>query len=128
MPRHKEHGISRFNVSSNLLNSHKFIAFHKELQKLEPNIPEESALGILVAFWCFVANNRAMNGSIDGIDPYIIAKQSRWTGDNRNPDNLIQILKKVGLVEQNGQVHDWFDHQPLAKEVLRGRRRREETE
>lgn len=125
MPRNKEHGISRFNVNSNLRQNLKFIRLCKELKTIEPTIPEESILGILIAFWSFVANNRAMNGSIEGIDPWIVAKESLWTGKNRTPESLITALQNSELIDQNGQIHDWFDHQPLAKEILRSRKRRE---
>lgn len=121
MPRQKEHGISRLNIAANLRQNLKFIRFCNELQVKE----QPDGIGYLVSFWIFAANNCAMSGSIESIEPWIIAKEAGWTGNEKTPDQFIAALKKSGLVDENDQIHDWFEHQPLASEVLRNRARRQ---
>lgn len=132
MARQREKGITRFNVTTGLRSRLKFVRFQQRLQ-IEPF----RAYGLLCLFWDFVAENRAMTGSIADVESWAIARHCEWSAaHDGSPELLIQALKFAAFVsdgvnypeEPEGTVHDWFEHQPLAREVLRGRSRREGEE
>jgi hypothetical protein len=117
MPRPKEHRISRFNVATDLVENLKFARFCQAL-----GVCESRGFTLVVRLFNFVAANRAMTGSIAGIEPWIIARFCWWDSkDDGAPELLIAALKKAGYLEQDGTVHDWFEHQPLAADVMRKR-------
>lgn len=130
MPRPREISISRFNIATNFDTELKFdrLCFLLRMDK-------RMVGWYLVKFWNFVAKNRAMTGSISGVESWAIAKFIGWDIQNDgDADIFISALKKSGYVsdgrnypeEPDGTVHDWFDHQPLAREILRARKNREE--
>ena len=122
MPRHKEQGISRFNVNAHLVESEKFQKF-----RLFLGISESQAYAILIRFWNCVATNRAMNGNIQDIEQKYLGHYCWLSELQIDTELFIKALTKSGFLDEDLNIHDWFDHQPLAKEVLRNRNRRIET-
>ncbi|GHU78691.1 hypothetical protein AGMMS49992_29790 [Clostridia bacterium] len=65
-----------------------------------------AAFGCMSQLWSWAAEC-CQDGNLNAFPPYVIARNCDYDGD---PNDLIRALKSVGLVDENGYIHDWDDH------------------
>jgi hypothetical protein len=73
------------------------------------DIMEPFALGVLEAFWQWVAKYRP-SGDLSSTRPSLMARSIRYTAD---PQALWNALAECGFIDLDGDratVHDWSDH------------------
>lgn len=85
--------------------------------------PEAVAAGMLISLWTWAAQN-AYNGDLSQCSPRVIAGACRY---KKNPERLVQALMDCGWIDQDMQLHDWYEHAEMfmAREEERRAKNRE---
>lgn len=83
------------------------ICTHKKTLKLAYRLGVEipQAIGLMVTLWLWALDN-APDGSLEDIEPLLLARAIGWNGD---PQRLVESMQAVGLIDGD-RLHNWEEH------------------
>lgn len=91
-----------FPVDVNLYQNHKTARLARILE-----CPRAHAVGHMVCLWAWACVH-APDGYLGKLEPEDIATAAEWSGD---PELFRPALVKAGLLDEDGTLHEWEDHQ-----------------
>lgn len=86
---------------------HQAAAWHRKTIKLatELNIRRPEALGLMSGLWLW-AVEAAPDGDLSHITDKEIAASAGWHGQ---PARFVQAVQTAGYLDDDRQIHDWYD-------------------
>lgn len=104
----------------NWIEFHANLRDHWKIDRLKDilKVPYTQALGIMGCLWTWAAD-QAQNGDLSRFTDTEIARASRYESPS---EGFKDTLKKCGLIDPNGKIHDWNRH---GIRVLKSSRKRQ---
>jgi len=107
---------------------HQSAAWHRKTVNLrtELKIRRPEALGLMAGLWLWALES-APDGDLSHITDKEIAASAGWHG---NPGRFVSALITVGYLDEDREIHDWYDYagRLIESRVADRDRKREERE